>query len=64
MGEALAAIPLVRALRHHIRSANTVTTSAPTGSGASAFGNDVQRLQHMILPDALNQNRQIDLSWY
>ncbi|MBW7981063.1 lipid IV(A) 3-deoxy-D-manno-octulosonic acid transferase [Enterobacillus tribolii] len=50
VGETLAAIPLVRALRHRYPSLPiTVTTMTPTGSerAISAFGNDVH---HVYLP--------------
>ncbi|MDF7679626.1 lipid IV(A) 3-deoxy-D-manno-octulosonic acid transferase [Enterobacteriaceae bacterium ESL0689] len=50
VGETLAAIPLVRALRHRYPSLPiTVTTMTPTGSerAMSAFGNDVH---HVYLP--------------
>ncbi|MDX6019222.1 lipid IV(A) 3-deoxy-D-manno-octulosonic acid transferase [Scandinavium sp. V105_16] len=50
VGETLAAIPLVRALRHRYPSLPiTVTTMTPTGSerALSAFGKDVQ---HVYLP--------------
>lgn len=50
VGETLAAIPLVRALRHRYPSLPiTVTTMTPTGSerATSAFGNDVH---HVYLP--------------
>ena len=50
VGETLAAIPLVRALRHRYPDLPiTVTTMTPTGSERvqSAFGNDVQ---HVYLP--------------
>lgn len=50
VGETLAAVPLVRALRHHYPSLPiTVTTMTPTGSErvSSAFGDDVH---HVYLP--------------
>ncbi len=50
VGETLAAVPLVRALRHHYPSLPiTVTTMTPTGSERvrSAFGDDVH---HVYLP--------------
>ncbi|MFH7097367.1 glycosyltransferase N-terminal domain-containing protein, partial [Klebsiella pneumoniae subsp. pneumoniae] len=50
VGETLAAIPLVRALRHRYPSLPiTVTTMTPTGSerAMSAFGKDVH---HVYLP--------------
>ncbi|MBV4368775.1 lipid IV(A) 3-deoxy-D-manno-octulosonic acid transferase [Erwinia sp. BNK-24-b] len=50
VGETLAAVPLVRALRHRYPSMPiTVTTMTPTGSerAASAFGKDVH---HVYLP--------------
>lgn len=50
VGETLAAIPLVRALRHRYPNLPiTVTTMTPTGSerAVSAFGNDVH---HVYLP--------------
>lgn len=50
VGETLAAVPLVRALRHHYPDLPiTVTTMTPTGSERvrSAFGNDVY---HVYLP--------------
>lgn len=50
VGETLAAVPLVRALRHRYPSMPiTVTTMTPTGSerAASAFGKDVD---HVYLP--------------
>ncbi|MGL5954560.1 MAG: 3-deoxy-D-manno-octulosonic acid transferase, partial [Providencia rustigianii] len=50
VGETLAAVPLVRALRHHYPSLPiTVTTMTPTGSERvlSAFGDDVN---HVYLP--------------
>lgn len=50
MGETLAAVPLVRALRHHYPSLPiTVTTMTPTGSERvqSAFGDDIS---HVYLP--------------
>lgn len=50
VGETLAAVPLVRALRHHYPSLPiTVTTMTPTGSERvlSAFGDDVD---HVYLP--------------
>lgn len=50
VGETLAAVPLVRALRHHYPTLPiTVTTMTQTGSERvlSAFGNDVQ---HVYLP--------------
>ncbi|WP_273827186.1 lipid IV(A) 3-deoxy-D-manno-octulosonic acid transferase [Providencia rettgeri] len=50
VGETLAAVPLVRALRHHYPSLPiTVTTMTPTGSERvqSAFGDDVS---HVYLP--------------
>lgn len=50
VGETLAAVPLVRALRHRYPSLPiTVTTMTPTGSerAKSALGNDVQ---HVYLP--------------
>lgn len=50
VGETLAAVPLVRALRHHYPTLPiTVTTMTPTGSERvlSAFGDDVQ---HVYLP--------------
>ena len=57
VGETLAAIPLVRALRHRYPSLPiTVTTMTPTGSERvmSAFGSDVQHVYLPYdLPDAL-----------
>lgn len=57
VGETLAAIPLVRALRHRYPSLPiTVTTMTPTGSERvlSAFGHDVQHLYLPYdLPDAI-----------
>lgn len=57
VGETLAAIPLVRALRHRYPELPiTVTTTTPTGSERvlSAFGNDVQHLYLPYdLPDAI-----------
>ncbi|MDK7225855.1 glycosyltransferase N-terminal domain-containing protein, partial [Proteus mirabilis] len=50
VGETLAAVPLVRALRHHYPDLPiTVTTMTPTGSERvrSAFGDDVY---HVYLP--------------
>ncbi|CAG9431501.1 3-deoxy-D-manno-octulosonic acid transferase [Providencia alcalifaciens] len=50
VGETLAAVPLVRALRHHYPSLPiTVTTMTPTGSERvqSAFGDDIS---HVYLP--------------
>jgi len=59
VGETLAAIPLVRALRHRYPDLPiTVTTMTPTGSERvlSAFGNDVQHVYLPYdLPDALNR---------
>ena len=59
VGETLAAIPLVRALRHLYPDLPiTVTTITPTGSERvqSAFGNDVQHVYLPYdLPDALNR---------
>ncbi len=59
VGETLAAIPLVRALRHsHPSLPITVTTMTPTGSERvlSAFGDDVQHVYLPYdLPDALNR---------
>ncbi|WP_313130306.1 lipid IV(A) 3-deoxy-D-manno-octulosonic acid transferase [Pseudescherichia vulneris] len=59
VGETLAAIPLVRALRHRYPYLPiTVTTMTPTGSERvlSAFGNDVQHVYLPYdLPDALNR---------
>lgn len=59
VGETLAAIPLVRALRHRYPDLPiTVTTMTPTGSERvlSAFGNDVQHLYLPYdLPGALNR---------
>ncbi|MGP1956475.1 MAG: lipid IV(A) 3-deoxy-D-manno-octulosonic acid transferase [Arsenophonus sp. NC-PE1-MAG3] len=50
VGETVAAVPLIRALRHHYPTIPiTVTTMTPTGSERvlSEFGNDVQ---HVYLP--------------
>ncbi|NDJ55550.1 3-deoxy-D-manno-octulosonic acid transferase [Enterobacteriaceae bacterium 4M9] len=59
VGETLAAIPLVRALRHRYPSLPiTVTTMTPTGSERvlSAFGRDVQHVYLPYdLPDAINR---------
>jgi len=59
VGETLAAIPLVRALRHRYPDLPiTVTTMTPTGSERvmSAFGSDVQHLYLPYdLPGALNR---------
>lgn len=59
VGETLAAIPLVRALRHRYPDLPiTVTTMTPTGSERvqSAFGTDVQHIYLPYdLPDALNR---------
>jgi len=59
VGETLAAIPLVRALRHRYPQLPiTVTTMTPTGSERvhSAFGGDVQHIYLPYdLPDALNR---------
>ncbi len=59
VGETLAAIPLVRALRHRYPDLPiTVTTMTPTGSERvqSAFGKDVQHVYLPYdLPDALNR---------
>ncbi|AFJ48934.1 lipid IV(A) 3-deoxy-D-manno-octulosonic acid transferase [Shimwellia blattae] len=59
VGETLAAIPLVRALRHRYPSLPiTVTTMTPTGSERvlSAFGSDVQHVYLPYdLPDAVNR---------
>lgn len=59
VGETLAAIPLVRALRHRYPDLPiTVTTMTPTGSERvlSAFGNDVQHVYLPYdLPDALTR---------
>lgn len=59
VGETLAAIPLVRALRHRYPSLPiTVTTMTPTGSERvlSAFGSDVQHVYLPYdLPDAINR---------
>lgn len=59
VGETLAAIPLVRALRHRYPDLPiTVTTMTPTGSERvlSAFGGDVQHVYLPYdLPDALNR---------
>ncbi|BDH44001.1 3-deoxy-D-manno-octulosonic acid transferase [Salmonella enterica subsp. enterica serovar Choleraesuis] len=59
VGETLAAVPLVRALRHRYPELPiTVTTMTPTGSERvlSAFGNDVQHVYLPYdLPDALNR---------
>ncbi|EMH4164868.1 lipid IV(A) 3-deoxy-D-manno-octulosonic acid transferase [Pluralibacter gergoviae] len=59
VGETLAAIPLVRALRHRYPYLPiTVTTMTPTGSERvqSAFGSDVQHVYLPYdLPDALNR---------
>lgn len=59
VGETLAAIPLVRALRHRYPDLPiTVTTMTPTGSERvqSAFGTDVQHVYLPYdLPDALNR---------
>lgn len=59
VGETLAAVPLVRALRHRYPSLPiTVTTMTPTGSerACSAFGNDVQHVYLPYdLPDALSR---------
>ena len=62
VGETLAAVPLVRALRHRYPSMPiTVTTMTPTGSerAASAFGKDVH---HVYLPYDLpgSMNRFLD----
>ncbi|MFU9136371.1 lipid IV(A) 3-deoxy-D-manno-octulosonic acid transferase [Erwinia tasmaniensis] len=62
VGETLAAVPLVRALRHRYPSMPiTVTTMTPTGSerAASAFGTDVH---HVYLPYDLpgSMNRFLD----
>ena len=59
VGETLAAIPLVRALRHRYPELPiTVTTMTPTGSerAQSAFGKDVQHVYLPYdLPDAINR---------
>ena len=59
VGETLASIPLVRALRHRYPDLPiTVTTMTPTGSERvqSAFGKDVQHVYLPYdLPDALNR---------
>ncbi|MBV4414251.1 lipid IV(A) 3-deoxy-D-manno-octulosonic acid transferase [Enterobacteriaceae bacterium YMB-R22] len=59
VGETLAAIPLVRALRHRYPSLPiTVTTMTPTGSERvlSAFGRDVQHVYLPYdLPDAVSR---------
>ncbi|MCU6668359.1 lipid IV(A) 3-deoxy-D-manno-octulosonic acid transferase [Enterobacteriaceae bacterium H4N4] len=59
VGETLAAIPLVRALRHRYPDLPiTVTTMTPTGSERvqSAFGSDVQHVYLPYdLPDALSR---------
>ena len=59
VGETLAAVPLVRALRHRYPELPiTVTTMTPTGSerAQSAFGKDVQHVYLPYdLPDAINR---------
>lgn len=59
VGETLAAIPLVRALRHRYPDLSiTVTTMTPTGSERvlSAFGSDVQHVYLPYdLPDAISR---------
>lgn len=59
VGETLAAVPLVRALRHHYPDLPiTVTTMTPTGSERvrSAFGDDVYHVYLPYdLPDSVNR---------
>lgn len=69
VGETLAAIPLVRALRHRYPDLPiTVTTMTPTGSERvqSAFGNDVQHVTClMICPmRSIVSSMRLILSWY